>query len=130
MMTSNIDCPCCSGKRFSDCCGQYLENNKQPKTPVQLMRSRFTAYALGNYGEYLLDTWFPVTAQGLTIEELSLKLIDWTKLDIVSKSQDGDEGTVEFNAYFVNQNNEIELMNEHSEFKRISGKWFYVGKQV
>ncbi len=129
-MTSNIDCPCCSGKRFSDCCGQYLENNKTPKTPSQLMRSRFSAYALGNYGEYLLDTWFPATAQDLTVEELSIKLVDWTKLEILSKSQNGDEGTVEFNAYFVNQDNEIDTMHEHSEFKRIGGKWFYVGKLV
>ena len=26
------------------------------------------AYALGNYGEYLLHTWFPATARGLTAE--------------------------------------------------------------
>ncbi len=94
------------------------------------MRSRFTAYSLGNYGQYLLDSWFPATAQGLSVEELSLQLIQWTKLEILNKSQTGNEGTVEFNAYFINQHNEIEIMHEISEFYRVDGKWLYVGKKV
>ncbi len=94
------------------------------------MRSRFTAYALGGYGQYLLDSWFPATAQGLSIEELSLPLIQWTKLEVLNKSQSGDEGTVEFNAYFINDKNKIDIIHEVSEFKRVEGNWLYVGKRV
>lgn len=125
-----IDCPCCSKKKFAVCCEPFLSQKKTPKTPVQLMRSRFSAYALGNYGEYLLDTWFPATAQGISIEELSLPAIQWTKLEVLNKSQQGDEGTVEFNAYYVDGDNNIDIMHELSEFKRVNGKWLYVGKQI
>lgn len=99
------------------------------------MRSRYTAYALGGFGEYLLETWFPATAQGLSVAELSNVTVDWEKLEVLNKSQRGDEGTVEFKAYFRNKSNEggeqgLEVMQEISEFRRINGRWYYVGGRV
>lgn len=100
------------------------------------MRSRYTAYALGGFGEYLLETWFPATAQGLTVAELSNGNVDWEKLEVLNKYQRGDEGTVEFKAYFRNKTSGeddkqgLEIMHEISEFRRISGRWYYVGGQV
>jgi SEC-C motif-containing protein len=146
-------CPCGSAKLFRLCCGQYLGvdesvttrhaktkhvKTKYAKTPEKLMRSRYTAYALGGYGEYLLMTWLPDTAQGLTVEALSEKTVSWQQLDIINKSQQGDTGTVEFKASFVNDKvndidididsdkAELEVMHEISRFKRIDGRWFYV----
>ena len=99
------------------------------------MRSRYTAYALGSLGDYLLSTWFPITARGLTAEQLSEKKYQWRKLDVLHRSQQGDEGTVEFKAYFApltdNKGSDtIEVMHEISEFRRIAGKWLYVGGRV
>lgn len=131
--SSNL-CPCGKAKQFSQCCGQYINGKETPKTAEQLMRSRYSAYALGGQGKYLLDTWFPITARGLSVEELSMKSRDFKKLEVLNKSQQGDEATVEFKAYYAlpdtNENSELEVLHELSEFRRIAGKWFYVGGRV
>ncbi len=123
-------CPCGSGKTFDKCCGRFLSEGNNAKTPEQLMRSRYTAYALGGYGNYLLKTWLPVMAQGLNAIELSQKNTEWVGLHVVSKSQKGNDGYVEFRATFLDtQNNEV-IHHEKSVFKRISGQWFYVGEDI
>lgn len=125
-------CPCGSTKEYDQCCGRFLDAGELAKTPEQLMRSRFSAYALGGYGQYLLATWFPATARGLTVPELSRKSVDWQRLEVLAKSQSGEDGMVEFKAYFKDGkgNDALETMHEISEFKRINGRWLYVGGRV
>lgn len=102
-----------------------------PKTPEQLMRSRYSAYALGGYGEYLLATWLPVMAPKLTPIQLSQKEHDWVKLEIIVKGQKGDDAWVEFKAYHrLYDTEEMDCLHERSVFKRIQGKWLYVGGEV
>ncbi len=130
----NLPCPCGKPKSFSQCCGQFISGQEKPKTVEQLMRSRYSAYALGGYGHYLLDTWFPITARGLSAEELSIKSREFKKLQVLEKSQQGDEGMVEFKAYYSlpgsEHDRDLEVLHEVSEFRRIAGKWFYVGGRV
>jgi SEC-C motif-containing protein len=126
----SVICPCQSGKSFSACCGRYIDTSQFAKTPEQLMRSRYTAYALGGHGEYLLATWLPATAQGLTALELSERTVDWQGLKVVKKSQQGDSGEVEFHASFINHEGALEVMHEVSSFTRILGRWYYVGGVV
>lgn len=131
-------CICQSQKPFKKCCDRFLNAGQYPKTPEQLMRSRYSAYALGNYGEYLLATWLPAMAKNLTVQQLSHKESEWIGLDILSKSQKGDDGEVEFKAYYRDlAEKEGEMTNalkgvlhEKSIFKRIQGKWLYVGGEV
>ncbi|HSG62441.1 MAG TPA: SEC-C metal-binding domain-containing protein, partial [Pseudomonadales bacterium] len=47
-------CPCGSNKPFAKCCDRFLSGAQHAKTPEQLMRSRFSAFFLGGYGQYLL----------------------------------------------------------------------------
>ncbi|MCG8533702.1 MAG: SEC-C domain-containing protein [Pseudomonadales bacterium] len=129
-MSSVQDCPCGSKKQFKQCCGRFLDQGQQAKTPEQLMRSRFSAYALGGYGKYLLQTWLPATAPDLNEVELSVPDVQWQQLQIVDKSQKGDDGTVEFKAHFINKQGEPEVMHEKSVFKRIAGRWLYIGGEV
>lgn len=123
-------CVCDSRKLFDDCCGRFLNGGQQAKTPEQLMRSRYSAYALGNYGEYLLRTWFPATARGLTSEKLSQRSCDWLGLEVIAKEQKGDQGMVEFRASFRDENGVRQIMHEKSVFQRIAGSWLYVGGEV
>lgn len=124
------NCVCCSGKRAPDCCGPLLSQRKIAKTPVQLMRSRYSAYALGGHGDYLLATWLPSMTKGLTSAELSVRSVDWVRLEIVDKFQQGDNGQVEFNAFYVNKDGKEEVQHEKSVFRRVSGRWYYVGGEV
>ena len=124
------ECVCGSKKTFASCCGRFLDGTQQAKTPEQLMRSRYSAYAIGNHGEYLLRTWFPATAGGLSAEQLSRRDHDWTRLEVLAKQQRGDQGFVEFNAWYRDSSGQERLMHEKSVFQRSVGRWFYVGGEV
>ena len=123
-------CPCCSEKLFIRCCARFLINKQSAKTPEQLMRSRYSAYALGGYGQYLLDTWHPSTAKDLNASTLSIKIHDWFKLEILTKSQKGDQANVEFKAYYFSEDGIVRTLHEKSFFQRISGCWLYVGASL
>ena len=123
-------CVCGSGKAMKQCCSRFLSGDQLARTPEQLMRSRFSAYFLGNHGEYLLQTWFPATAKGLSVASLSQRSCDWTRLEVLDKSQQGDQGFVEFNAWFNNDSGSEEALHEKSVFQRVAGHWLYIGGEV
>jgi SEC-C motif domain protein len=123
-------CLCDSGKPFKKCCERFLNGSTNATTPKQLMRSRYTAYALGNYGEYLLATWLPDTSKGLTAASLSKKNLGWVKLEVLDSHQKGNEGMVEFKAYYKTEDGELNIFRERSSFQRIDRRWYYVEGDV
>jgi SEC-C motif-containing protein len=123
-------CLCGSNKLFTKCCSRFLDGSQHAKTPEQLMRSRYTAYALGGHGDYLLQTWFPATARGLVAAELSEPSHDWCKLEVLGTSQTGDNGEVTFRAHYREADGTPGVMQECSVFKRLDGRWYYVDGQV
>lgn len=56
-----MNCPCGSGTSYSDCCQPFHTKAKNAPTAELLMRSRYSAFVLGNE-EYLLYSWAPETA--------------------------------------------------------------------
>ena len=119
-----------SGKSFKQCCERFLNGNEIAKTPKQLMRSRYSAYALGGYGDYLLSTWLPEMTQGLTAEALSEKTINWVRLEVINNNQKGDDGYVEFKAYYKDESGLEKAHHEKSTFKRMNRQWYYVEGDV
>jgi SEC-C motif-containing protein len=124
------NCLCGSNKVFDACCGRFLHAGQLAATPEQLMRSRYCAYALGGHGDYLLRTWFPATAGGLTAEALSQRDCRWIGLTVLAKQQRGDKGMVEFRARYHDSDGQERVMHEKSVFQRIAGRWLYVGGEV
>jgi SEC-C motif-containing protein len=120
-------CVCWSGKLSKECCDPLLGRLKKAKTAVQLMRSRYSAYALGGHGEYLFDTWLPEKRMDLSVVELSLRQLNWVRLEVLKGTQSGEFATVEFVAYFVDAEGGEQAHRELSSFKRVSGDWYYVG---
>ena len=120
-------CPCGKQISLAKCCGKFLSGHARPRTPEQLMRSRYSAYALGGYGEYLMKSWHPTMTTDLNAELLSHKSHQWFKLNILNKFQKGDQGTVEFEAFYHDQDGEECSHHETSSFVRILGNWLYVG---
>ena len=53
-------CPCGLAATYDDCCGRLHRGQARAATPEQLMRSRFSAYAVHDE-PYLLRTWHPAT---------------------------------------------------------------------
>jgi SEC-C motif-containing protein len=123
-------CLCDSNKPFEKCCARFINGKEHAKTPKQLMRSRYTAYALGEQGEYLLATWSPEFTQNITAASLSEKTHEWVKLEILNSQQKGDEGMVEFKAYYKKDDGELNNMHEKSSFRRIGGHWYYLEGDV
>ena len=116
-------CPCGSGDSYSACCGP-LHAGRPAETAAALMRSRFTAFALGMPG-YLLESWHPETRPS------SLDLDDrlqWRRLQLVDTVAGGPEdatGIVEFRASYRSPDGGG-LLHERSRFARADGAWRYV----
>lgn len=125
-------CICGKSKPFKACCGRFLSGKQYAKTPEQLMRSRYSAYALGGYGEYLVSTWLPTALEGFTAADLSEKTLEWQRLEVISSSQRGDKGVVEFKAWFRKSpaSEDVDVMHEISDFIRIKSRWYYVSGRV
>lgn len=122
-------CICGNNIAFSSCCEPYLKGSAIPSEPEQLMRSRYSAYALGGFGEYLLKTWFPPMAKNLRVSELSKKTQHWIKLDVLGSGNTDTEGWVEFKATYQT-NSGKSVMHEKSVFTRIEQQWFYIGGEI
>jgi SEC-C motif-containing protein len=125
-MTAMPDCPCQSGNRYAHCCGRFVEGGAQPQTAEQLMRSRYTAYALGRE-DYLLRTWHASTRPA-TLDLSSSTPVKWLGLEIVHThggGVDDRDGVVEFIAR-ARVNGKAERLHEASRFVRADGRWYYL----
>tara|TARA_R110001592_G_scaffold344382_1_gene635558 strand:+ start:446 stop:844 length:399 start_codon:yes stop_codon:yes gene_type:complete len=118
-------CPCHSAKIFSKCCQPFLSTAANPRTVTQLMRSRYSAYALGGYGDYLFNTWHPASRGALQPKDLELRTVNWTKLEVLRAEQSGNAGSVEFIAHFTQEDGSAGVHHELSTFVREKGHWLY-----
>ena len=116
-------CPCGSGPTYSECCEPFHLGAPVP-TAVALMRSRFSAFALG-LAPYLGLSWHPSTRP--TALELDPD-VTWRRLQIVDVVAGGTEdadGVVEFRASFRGPEG-AGVLHERSRFTRDQGRWRYV----
>ncbi len=125
-VTMESDCPCGSGMSYDGCCGRLHSGTATAQSALELMRSRYSAFVVGDAG-YLLATWHPATRPA------SLELdptVQWRRLQIRDVSAGGEDdvaGTVEFIAHFWDSvRGEYGRQHENSRFVRQGGRWFYV----
>lgn len=127
VLSSSDVCPCGGlpqGLTFAECCQPLLEGARQARTAEELMRSRYTAFAVGD-ADHLFRTWHPKTRPADTQPEPN---VDWCGLDIldtVDGGEDDDSGIVEFAAHF-SADGDDGLMRERSTFSKRAGRWLYV----
>jgi SEC-C motif-containing protein len=122
-------CPCGTGRLFSECCRPYLEGTKNPPTAETLMRSRYSAFHVGEL-DYIYNTHHHSTRNELDMESVKTWALesDWLGLEILGteKGQASDsEGKVEFNCLF-NFQGKNQSHHELSTFKKEDGKWYFV----
>ncbi|MGY1744221.1 YchJ family protein [Blastococcus sp. SYSU D00695] len=117
-------CPCGTGLVLAECCGRLHEGTASAATAEQLMRSRYSAFAVGD-AAYLLATWHPSTRP--TSLELDPQ-VRWTGLEVLATgggSMLAAEGTVEFRASWV-RDGRRGAQHEDSRFVREGGRWSYL----
>lgn len=125
-MTEPDRCPCGSRVPFPACCGPLLDGAPAP-TAERLMRSRYTAFALGRIA-HLLRTWDAATRPA------SLDIdpgVVWRGLRIVDTwagGPDDDAGVVEFRAAYRDAHG-VAVLAERSRFVRRGDDWRYVGPE-
>ena len=115
-------CPC-GGSSFQECCAPYLEGEVPAPTALALMRSRYSAFVLGNEG-YLRETWLAKNRPSGTIIEKK-DPVKWAGLKIIRHQELGDRATVEFIASYK-RNGRMMKLHENSLFIREDGHWYYV----
>ncbi|SCX12421.1 YchJ family protein [Mycolicibacterium fluoranthenivorans] len=124
-MPGRDTCPCGSGTDYDQCCGALHRGERSAATAEALMRSRFSAFAVGAV-EYLLASWDPATRP----DELELDdTMTWRRLQIVDTEAGGPKdatGIVEFRARYV-ADGRRQILHERSRFRRgRDGAWRYV----
>ena len=117
-------CPCGLGDDYDSCCGRFHSGNPAP-TAESLMRSRYSAFAVGDV-KYLLRTWHPSGRP----QELKLDpALRWTRLAVLETHEGGlfdTAGTVRFRAIYV-RDGQRGVLAETSRFVRQDGRWAYFG---
>jgi SEC-C motif-containing protein len=117
-------CPCGGGLPLAECCGPLLDGTRTAATAEQLMRSRYSAFALDDAG-YLRATWHPRTRPATLDLDAGVR---WTGLDVLATTGGSpleSEGTVEFRAHHV-VGGRSGAQHERSRFVREHGRWLYV----
>jgi SEC-C motif domain protein len=119
-------CSCHSGKQYTECCEPFISGKSLPKTPEQLMRSRYSAYAAINI-DYIARTMRGPAAKDFNKWEAEnwARQIEWLGLEIIDTGIQDNDGFVEFIAKYA-ENGTPGQRHEHSEFHRKDGKWYYV----
>lgn len=113
------DCPCGTGERYDVCCGRLHRRAAEAGTAEELMRSRYSAYAVGDL-DHVWRTWHPRTRPESIEPDPALT---WTGLRVIDVTED----EVEFEASYV-RGGTPGLRHERSAFERRRGRWVYVGE--
>ncbi|QUX24924.1 MULTISPECIES: YchJ family protein [Nocardiopsis] len=116
-------CPC-GGGEYGSCCGPAHRGDRAAATAEALMRSRYSAFAVGDRA-YLERTWHPETRPARVEAGPGT---EWTGLEILETNGGTPfhtDGTVRFRARYREGGRAGEMV-EHSRFTRLDGAWVYV----
>jgi SEC-C motif-containing protein len=127
-MHSTGPCPCGSGAPFAGCCLPLHVGDRQAETAEELMRSRYSAYAVGDL-DYVWQSWHPRTRPATLTPDTGLKWLGLEILDVAGGGRDDDIGEVEFTATY-RQGRRTGTLHERSRFAVRAGRWFYLDGEV
>ena len=124
-------CPCGIEKIYEMCCYKGHLAIETLMSAEQLMRSRYSAYAMADI-DYLMKSQHSTTRPNDEKDEILkwAKSVEWIRLEVLNsfKGLDCDsEGTVEFKAYFK-ENGIVSVIHENSKFLKEHNHWVYLGE--
>jgi SEC-C motif-containing protein len=124
-----MQCPCFSGKSYANCCEPIHLRKKWP-TPLELMRSRFSAYAMKNV-DYIIQTTHPnhemfKMPSSHNKKELLIFVMttQFKNLKVLSDEIKGKTAFVTFEVE-LEQNGEKTAFREKSRFLKKGDQWLY-----
>ena len=128
-----MKCPCGSAASYEDCCEPLIKGSTHAVTAEQLMRSRYSAYAMKEIA-YLKASLHPDHRSDFN-EDTTRAWADraeWHSLEILRTAGGGNDesnGEVEFIATYTDNG----IKKEHHElasFKKEAGSWYLVDGKV
>jgi SEC-C motif-containing protein len=129
-ISPNASCPCGSKNKYKKCCLIYHKGSK-PKTALLLMKSRYTAFAVGD-STYIVKTTHEdnpdFTFDVKTWKEGIKNFTDATEflgLEILEFIDGEEEAFVTFKASLSSGD-----MTEKSLFLKVDGMWLYESGEV
>jgi SEC-C motif-containing protein len=138
MFVKRIDkysnCPCDSKMPYHKCCQPYHQG-ALPETALNLMRSRYSAYALGLFDFIIASTHTDNVAYTKDIKswrqdlESFCRQTNFDGLKILQFGEGEDTSTVSFTAY-LRQGNSDASFTEKSSFVREKGHWLYKSGEI
>lgn len=118
-----INCYCGSLILFDNCCQPFIKQTQNTTSAEQLMRSRYSAYCTRE-ADYLLQTTHISTRKNHKRSDI----LQWSKSNIWMKLEivEATETTVEFMAFYMGEDLQVQIHHEKSTFLFEDESWFYV----
>lgn len=127
----NDSCLCGSSKKYKKCCKPFHDKITFPKTALELMKSRYCAFATSN-SQYIISTTHENNPDFTTdIKSWTKDILDFSnntefkKLEILEFIEDDFESFVTFKALLLQNKNDISF-TEKSRFLKVDNFWKYV----
>lgn len=127
---SDLPCLCNSKKSYAQCCEKLHLGTAYATTPEQLMRSRYTAYAIKN-AEYIYQTYANEKQQENPLNDIAEFAISsrFINLEIVMSDHNEYNGIVEFCASYFYKDLFCKL-HEKSRFIKEENVWKYLDGEI
>ena len=129
------NCICKSGKSYKNCCEPFHKGEKKPKTALELMRSRYSAYA-NSLADYIIETTSEDNPTYMPDKEhWKTDILDFCQkttfidLQIISAKEENKTAEVTFQA-FLSQGGKDFSFVEKSLFEKVDGKWLYKSGEI
>lgn len=129
--SANDNCPCGSLIKYKKCCKPFHENIKTPINALELMKSRYCAYAIEK-SEYIILTTHQNNRDFNTDTKVwNNDILDFSrntkfeKLEILEFIDEQTESFVTFKANITQNKQDVSFV-EKSRFVKENGKWQYI----
>lgn len=130
----NNPCPCGSQKKYKKCCKLFHDRIKTPKTALELMKSRFSAFAVQNADYIIFSTHKDNPDFTNDIKSWEKDILNFSqntifeKLEIIDFIDKQEESFVTFKAIMKQNSKDISFV-EKSRFLKENDRWLYVDGQ-
>ena len=132
--SANDNCPCGSLVKYKKCCKPFHENIKTPITALELMKSRFSAFAV-LIADYIIFTTHENNSDYISdLKSWNQDIMNFSKntrferLEILDFIEGEVESFVTFKATLFQDNTDISFI-EKSRFLKVEDKWLYIDGQ-
>jgi SEC-C motif-containing protein len=117
-------CPC-GGGNYVSCCEPFHKGLAFAPTAEVLMKSRYSAYALG-LSDYVQATWHVSTRPKQLDLSQEKDQGKWIGLTVKHHKPQATTAEVEFVARYKAKSGPASRLHENSRFVLEGGRWFYV----